>query len=44
MFWRNILPPSSGLKSKPWGEKNHQKLAYLFCLLSDPEDGGNIFF
>jgi hypothetical protein len=47
MFWRSMLPPSSGLKSKP--RKKPALLATCiilvshFDLLFNPEDGWSVF-
>jgi hypothetical protein len=47
VFWRNILPLFSGLKSKP-SKKNQQEASrflllprYLLVVLFDPKDGGS---
>jgi hypothetical protein len=45
MFRRNVLPPSSGLKSKPNEQpaKYGEQIAFWFLeLLFDPEDGGRM--
>jgi hypothetical protein len=52
MVWRNILPPSSGSKSKPSKKPKRSRnqteystgpAGFSFGLLFDPEDGGSMF-
>jgi hypothetical protein len=53
MFWRNLLPLSPGLKSKPSKKlaRNRQQgfacdlllVGFLFSLLFKPEDRGSTF-
>jgi hypothetical protein len=40
MFWRNISPPSSGLKNK---QGMMLDSGFLLGLFFDPEDGGDMF-
>jgi hypothetical protein len=42
MFWRSILPPSSGLRvSQP--RNQYEAGSKMLGLFFDPEDGGDIF-
>jgi hypothetical protein len=45
IFWRNLLPPSSGSTDTPSSQQEACSLAcrWLLDLSFDPEDGGNTF-